>query len=73
MGNIEKVDARGLSCPEPVILAEKAMKKVKKGKIEVWADSGTARDNIARLAKNNGWQVAISAPEKEEYCLILTK
>ena len=73
MENIEKVDARGLSCPEPVMLVEKAIKKVKKGTIEVLADSGTARDNIARLAKSSGWSVAIAEPKKEEYCITLTK
>ena len=73
MGNIEKVDARGLSCPEPVMVVEKAMEKLKKGTIEVLVDSGTARDNVARLAKHAGWTATIGEPKKEEYSITLTK
>ncbi len=53
------IDARGLSCPEPAMLARQAIQKLKKGTIEVLVDSATARENVSRLAKNDGWAVVI--------------
>jgi tRNA 2-thiouridine synthesizing protein A len=69
MENIEKVDARGLSCPEPVVRAEKALKKVKTGTVEVLVDTGTARENVLRLAKHLGWTADIT---EQPDCFLLT-
>ncbi len=51
------VDARGLSCPAPAVAAKKAMKSRNAGTIEVLVDSGTAKDNVTRLAEGDGWKV----------------
>lgn len=53
-----KIDARGLSCPQPVMLAVEA---VTKGAlpIEVLVDTVTARENVFRMAKSKGLQVRI--------------
>lgn len=56
---VEKVDARGLSCPQPVIITRSAMKKLGKGPIEVLVETGTSRDNVSRMAKKEGWQVEV--------------
>ena len=71
--NIEIVDARGLSCPEPVILVSKAIKKLNKGTIQVLADSGTSRDNVSRLAKNSGWAVTVEEQSEGIYRIVLKK
>jgi TusA-related sulfurtransferase len=71
--NIETVDARGLSCPQPVMLASKAIKRINKGAIEVLVDSGTARDNVSRLAKNTGWVVTIEEQPDGSYRIGLKK
>ena len=69
---IETVDARGLSGPQPVMLASKAIKRINKGAIEVLVDSGTARDNVSRLAKNSGWVVTIEE-QSDGSCRIVLK
>lgn len=46
-----EVDARGLSCPEPVILTMNAMKKGGSGPIKVTVSNTVTRDNICSLAK----------------------
>ena len=46
-----EVGARGLSCPEPVILTMNAMKKGGSEPIKVTVSSTVARDNICSLAK----------------------
>ena len=53
------VDARGLSCPQPVVLAKSFIDKKGSGEFEIIVDTGTARDNITRLAGNCGWAVAV--------------
>jgi len=68
----EQVDARGLSCPQPVVVTRKKMDQIGKGTIEVMVDTATSRDNIERMATNQGWQVEIKEKE-DEFLLILTK
>ncbi len=57
MNDITTVDARGLSCPEPAMLARQALKKAEKGTVVVLVDSGTALENVSRIGKNAGWAV----------------
>jgi TusA-related sulfurtransferase len=67
------VDARGLSCPQPVIMALDAMKKAGKGRIEVLVDTDTAKGNVSRAASSQGWVVDSVAEKDGEYALTLTK
>ena len=52
------VDARGLSCPQPVFLTLKA---IDEGKfpIIVTVDNATAKANIRRMAQGKKYNVAI--------------
>jgi TusA-related sulfurtransferase len=54
------VDARGLSCPQPVILARKAM-DAGQLPIEVLVDSVTAQENVRRMALKAGFKVEAAA------------
>ncbi len=55
-----KIDACGLSCPQPVVLAKKKMDEIQKGEFEIIVDAPVARDNICRLSASHGWQTEIS-------------
>jgi len=55
MSNI--VDARGLSCPQPVLVTMDAMKDKKTGQIVILVDTDTSKENVSRAAKTQGWQV----------------
>jgi TusA-related sulfurtransferase len=68
----EHVDARGLSCPQPVVVTKNKMDEIGKGTIEVTVDTATSRDNISRMATNQGWQVEVKEKE-DEFLLVLTK
>jgi TusA-related sulfurtransferase len=57
MSEVFTVDARGLSCPEPVILTKQAMKNKDVNRIDVLVDSGASRDNVVRAAERAGWTV----------------
>lgn len=65
------VDARGRSCPEPVLLTKKGLEKNPQG-IEVIVDNTTARDNIKRFATNSGYNIIVNEKDKE-YTLKITK
>jgi TusA-related sulfurtransferase len=54
----KQVDARGLSCPQPVILTRQA---INEGEfpIEVLVDTVTSRENIRRTAEKLGLKVEI--------------
>ena len=66
------VDARGLLCPEPVLLTKKAIEKQLSGTVNVLVDNNAAKENVTRLAKNMGWNVNITSQEND-YLLILSK
>ena len=66
-----EIDARGRSCPEPVILTKKAVEKNPEG-ITVLVDNTTSRDNVTRFAKNAGYQVR-TEQEGPDYRLTLDK
>jgi len=67
------VDARGLSCPQPVIMTLNQIQEMGKGVIEVLVDTDTSMENVSRLAKNKGWNVKDVQDEGTGYKLILEK
>jgi len=67
------IDARGLSCPQPALLARQALKKAGKGTFEVLVDTTTAMENVSRVAKNSGWKVDVESRAQENYRLVLKK
>jgi len=67
----KKVDARGLSCPQPVMLAQQA---IREGDfpVEVLVETVTSRENVRRMAEMKGCRVEIEEVE-EEFRLVITK
>ena len=59
-----QVDARGLSCPQPVILARKAI-QTGAFPIEVLVDTVTARENVRRMAESQGCAVTVQETGQE--------
>lgn len=67
----DTVDARGLSCPQPVIVSQNA---IKKGAfpIEILVDSKTSCENVTRMAEKNGCKVSLEE-QNDEYKLTISK
>ncbi len=61
----EMVDARGLSCPVPVVRTKAALEALTSGEVVVLVDEEVARDNVLRLARSLGCVVDISEEEGE--------
>jgi TusA-related sulfurtransferase len=52
---MKHIDARGLSCPEPVIQSRRAATDMHAGDhAEILVDAGTARDNVLRAVRSLG-------------------
>lgn len=64
------VDARGLSCPQPVILARNAI-KAGQFPIQVLVETVTSRENVRRAAEKLGCAVQVEE-SGEEFRLTLT-
>lgn len=67
------VDARGLSCPQPVLMTMAEIKKTGKGQIEVLVDTDTSKENVSRAATSQGWQVQKVAEEGGGYRILIKK
>lgn len=54
-----EVDARGLSCPEPVMLTQAALKSHGKEVIRVLVSEPHTRANVEKFAKSQGKKVTV--------------
>lgn len=52
------IDARGLSCPQPVLMTLDEIKAGKADEIIVTVDNDAAKENVSRAAVSRGWIVA---------------
>ncbi|RLE18511.1 MAG: sulfurtransferase-like selenium metabolism protein YedF [Acidobacteria bacterium] len=59
------VDAKGLACPQPVILAKKALSGIEEGLITVIVDSEASRENVRRFAESQGCTVSVEEKDGE--------
>lgn len=67
------VDARGLSCPEPVIMTKKVLDGAPE-RCTVIVDAVAARENVTRYARSQGYTVNVLEDEGEgEWTLMLSR
>ncbi|MFC1998956.1 sulfurtransferase TusA family protein [Chloroflexota bacterium] len=66
-----EVDARGYSCPIPVVKTRQAMDGNPGTELSVLVDEVVAKDNVSRLAKSNGYSVE-AEKTGDDYKLTLT-
>ena len=67
------VDARGLSCPQPVLMTLDEIKKQDKGEIQVLVDTVTSKENVSRAADSRGWQVKDVQEDGQGYRIVIGK
>ncbi len=67
------VDARGFSCPQPVLMTLDEITKVDTGEIVVLVDTDTSKENVSRAATSKGWQVKDVQEEGEGYRITISK
>ena len=67
------VDAKGLSCPQPVLMTLDKIKDIQKGKILIKVDTDTSKENVSRAAQSQGWEVADIQDKGGGYQLTIKK
>lgn len=65
----ERIDARGLSCPEPVIMIRNAMAS-KADAYEMIVDNNVSKENVTRYATHQGYNVEVTEKDNEYYLSI---
>lgn len=60
------IDARGLSCPEPVIMLRKAMDSAE-STYEMVVDNIVSKENATRYAVHQGYTVEVTEKDSEYY------
>ena len=66
-----EVDARGYSCPIPVVKTRQAIDGNPGTQLSVLVSEAVAKENVSRLAQSNGYSVNTERID-EDYKLILT-
>ena len=66
------VDARGYSCPMPVVMVQKAVKADAPAALEVLVDNQCSVENVTRYGQSQGYKVE-AAPEGADFRLKLKK
>lgn len=69
----DQVDARGLSCPQPVLLTLEKLKSLAGGELVVLVDTETSRENVTRAAATLGWAVKEVQTQGDDIRLVLVK
>lgn len=67
----DKIDARGLSCPQPVVLTQKAIKSGTTD-FQVLVDSEVSKENVIRCAERNNLSAAESS-DGETFIITISK
>lgn len=69
MGHI--VDARGLTCPQPVILTKRVMDKGETDRLVTIVDQTVALENVTKLARSQGYDVEVEVKEGDYYITMI--
>ncbi|PKM70372.1 MAG: SirA family protein [Firmicutes bacterium HGW-Firmicutes-18] len=56
---MNRIDTRGMSCPQPVLMTKKALDKNPEG-LEIIVDNNTAKGNVERFLKTSGYTIRIT-------------
>ena len=69
----KEIDARGLSCPQPVLMTLDAIKAAGSGALMILVDTDTAKENVSRSAQSQGWTVQDVVEDGDEYRIAIIK
>ncbi|MUM77361.1 preprotein translocase subunit TatB [Pseudodesulfovibrio sp. F-1] len=67
------VDARGLSCPQPVLEALNAIAAMSSGTLVVLVDTEASKENVCRAVEAKGWTLDSVSEDRGEYRIAISK
>ncbi len=69
----DAIDARGLSCPQPVLLTMQKIKAQGSGELNILVDNEASRENVSRAASSQGWTVLKSEAQGDCFVVSIKK
>jgi selenium metabolism protein YedF len=66
------IDARGLACPQPVIMVKQALAQESTLPLCILVDSEHTRENVSRFARSRGCRVGVSRDPGGTYAVTIT-
>ncbi len=69
---MKEIDARGISCPQPVLLVKKSVEGENPESLVVLLTGETSKGNVTRFAESRGYRVE-AAREGETYRMVLKR
>lgn len=69
---MERVDARGKSCPLPVIETKKVLENMKEGTVEVLVDNAIAVQNLCKMAEQKKMKAVSEKKNEDLYIVTIT-
>ena len=67
------IDARGFSCPQPVMMTLDEISAIDRGEIVVLVDADAAKENVIRAAASQGWLMTDIQSEDDDYRITISK
>lgn len=61
------LDARGLSCPQPVLITLDEIRDARETDLLIIVDNEASRENVSRAVRNQGWTVAGIEEDGSDY------
>ncbi len=61
---MNKIDTRGMSCPQPVLMTKKAIEQNPEG-LDILVGDNTAKNNIIRFLQSKGFSAEIEEYDEE--------
>jgi tRNA 2-thiouridine synthesizing protein A len=67
------IDARGFSCPQPVLMFMEAIKSGNESTIIVLVDTDASKENVSRAAESKKYNVTDIRQQGDEYQITIVK
>ncbi|HEU20319.1 MAG TPA: preprotein translocase subunit TatB [Deltaproteobacteria bacterium] len=67
------IDARGFSCPQPVLMTLDEIRSGEVTELEVLVDTDTSKENVSRAAVSQGWTIIKVREEGDGYAVVIKK
>ncbi|MCD4677495.1 MAG: sulfurtransferase TusA family protein [Desulfobacula sp.] len=67
------IDARGFSCPQPVLMFMEAVTSGSESKIIVLVDTDASKENVSRAAQSKKYRVMDIRQQGDEYEITIVK
>lgn len=68
---MDKIDTRGMSCPQPVLMTKKGIANNPQS-IDILVDNNTAKNNVSRFLKSSGYSFKVTEID-DDYLLSARK